>query len=342
MSVGFGFSASDFIAGIELVATVIDALRESGDSSQRYRELISELYSLETALLQVKRLELHESQNASQIALRSAASQCQRTITDFWQSVQKYHPSLGSSSRSMRLRDQWIKVKWALFKEEEVEKFKADLRGHTGSINILLASCRIEAAQIEDAKREAEQKSIMGSIQASTNQWMNSLSQMSSNVASLYQQGGELLQMTAVVVQTNIRIFYAILDIQAWMKQIPGQIQHQQPVLFLDALGRRQHFHLDFIQCFDALLAVLRANFQMAGVGVKKIDRREFVLRDRFRHVDINLNQPWERCFRPGQTVEMSMLFALSELGSSCPTCGQVSDKKADEEAEWQVSYLPS
>ncbi|KAM5354194.1 hypothetical protein ACJ41O_000844 [Fusarium nematophilum] len=280
MSVGFGFSASDFIAGIELVATVIDALRESGDSSQRYRELISELYSLETALLQVKRLELHESQNASQIALRSAASQCQRTITDFWQSVQKYHPSLGSSSRSMRLRDQWIKVKWALFKEEEVEKFKADLRGHTGSINILLASCRI-----------------------------------------LYQQGGELLQMTAVVVQTNIRIFYAILDIQAWMKQIPGQIQHQQPVLFLDALGRRQHFHLDFIQCFDALLAVLRANFQMAGVGVKKIDRREFVLRDRFRHVDINLNQPWERCFRPGQTV---------------------SDKKADEEAEWQVSYLPS
>jgi len=143
MSVGFGFSAGDFIAGLELVATIIDALRESGDSSRRYRELISELYSLETALLQVKRLELHESQSAEKIALHFAASQCQGTISDFWQTVQKYHPSLGRSVESSTLKDQWIKMKWALFKEEEVEKFKADLRGHTGSINLLLSSCRM-------------------------------------------------------------------------------------------------------------------------------------------------------------------------------------------------------
>lgn len=142
MSVGFGFSAGDFIAGLELVATVIDALRESGDSSRRYRELIRELYSLETALLQVKRIQLHESQNAEKIALNSAASQCQRTISDFWQTVQEYHPSLGKSAGSSSLKNQWMKVKWALFKEEEVEKFKADLRGHTGSINLLLTSCR--------------------------------------------------------------------------------------------------------------------------------------------------------------------------------------------------------
>jgi hypothetical protein len=142
MSVGFGFSVGDFIAGLELVATVIDALRESGDSSRRYRELISELYSLETALLQVKRLELHPSQNAEKIALHSAASQCQRTISEFWQTVQKYHPSLGKSG-NRTLKDQWMKIRWALLKEDEVEKFKADLRGHTGSINLLLSSCRM-------------------------------------------------------------------------------------------------------------------------------------------------------------------------------------------------------
>ncbi|KAK0740021.1 hypothetical protein B0T18DRAFT_417065 [Schizothecium vesticola] len=118
-------------------------------------------------------------------------------------------------------------------------------------------------------------------------------------------------------------------------KHIPGQMQHQQPVLFLDALGRRQQFHLDFIQSADALRAVIRDNFRRAGVGVGKIDRGEFVLHDKFRHADIDLNQTWEFSFRPGQTVEMSMLFASSEQGSSCPTCGEIATgKKADEQVE--------
>ena len=36
-----------------------------------------------------------------------------------------------------------MKLKWAILKEEDVEKFKADLRGHTGSINLLLSSCQL-------------------------------------------------------------------------------------------------------------------------------------------------------------------------------------------------------
>jgi hypothetical protein len=143
MSVGFGFSAGDFIAGLELVPTVIDALRESGDSGRRYRELVRELYSLETALLHVKRLELHESQSVEKIALHSAASQCQIPITDFWENVQKYYPSLGKSGSPSTIKDRWMKLKWAILKEEDVEKFKADLRGYTGSINLLLSSCQV-------------------------------------------------------------------------------------------------------------------------------------------------------------------------------------------------------
>jgi hypothetical protein len=53
MSVGFGFSVGDFIAAIELVGTVIDALRSSGSAATEYRALVSQLLSLETALLQV-------------------------------------------------------------------------------------------------------------------------------------------------------------------------------------------------------------------------------------------------------------------------------------------------
>lgn len=100
------------------------------------------------------------------------------------------------------------------------------------------------------------------------------------------------------------------------------------PIMFMVAIERAD-------QNFKALRAVLRDNFKRAGVGVRKIDGGEFVLHDRFRGIDIDLNQAWERCFRPGQTVEMSMLFTSPEHGSSCPTCGEISDKRADEEVEW-------
>lgn len=143
MSVGFGFSAGDFIAGIELVGTVIDALRESGDSGSSYRELINQLYSLETSLLHVKRLGLDESQRAEKIALVQMASQCQRTIDDFWKKLQKYQPHLSAHGSGSRVKDGWMKIRWALCKEEDVEKFKADLRGHSASIELLLLAIQM-------------------------------------------------------------------------------------------------------------------------------------------------------------------------------------------------------
>jgi Fungal N-terminal domain of STAND proteins len=141
MPVGFGFSVGDFIAALELVGTVIDALRDSGSASAEYRELLRVLYSLEMALIQVKRLEVHESQHAELIALRQAAAQCQQTINDFWDKIKKYQPSLGRNSEcsDFHVRTAWTKIKWAVCRRDDLAGFKADLIGHTESINILLA-----------------------------------------------------------------------------------------------------------------------------------------------------------------------------------------------------------
>lgn len=143
MSVGFGFSAGDFIAALELVATVIDALRDSGDASSEYRELIRQLYTLETALIRVKRLELDPSQNSGVIALQQAASQCQRTITDFWKKIEKYQPHLRAGGSASRFKDGWMKIKWVLCRTEDVARFKADLVGHTESIQLLLTTVQM-------------------------------------------------------------------------------------------------------------------------------------------------------------------------------------------------------
>lgn len=138
MSVGFGFSAGDFIAAISLVSTVIDALRDSGDSSSEYRALIAQLYTLETALLRVKQFDLDGEQHAEIIALRQAASQCQNTIDGFLEKIKKYQPSLRTGGSGSRVKDSWKKVKWALCKKDDLAKFKADLVAHTESIELLL------------------------------------------------------------------------------------------------------------------------------------------------------------------------------------------------------------
>jgi hypothetical protein len=70
MSLGFSFSSGDFLAAIEVVGTVVDALRSSGNAGAEYRELICQLLSLESALIQVKRLEVDEGIYAEVIALR--------------------------------------------------------------------------------------------------------------------------------------------------------------------------------------------------------------------------------------------------------------------------------
>jgi len=145
MPVGFGFSAGDFIAAIELVGTVIDALRSSGEAGAEYRELVAQLFSLETALLQVKRLESDESQYAEVVALRQAAGQCRRTIDAFWEKIQKYQPCLGNSRdfRKIDLNGGWRRVKWVVCKKEDVARFKMDLMGHTQSILLLLSTVQM-------------------------------------------------------------------------------------------------------------------------------------------------------------------------------------------------------
>lgn len=105
MSVGFGFSAGDFIATLDLVGTVINALQRSFRFDAAYRELIHQLYTLEDALRRVERLDLGEEQRTQKIALQQAATQCQWTIDDFWKKFENYQPHLRDGGTRSRVKD---------------------------------------------------------------------------------------------------------------------------------------------------------------------------------------------------------------------------------------------
>ncbi|KAH7348566.1 hypothetical protein BKA65DRAFT_500844 [Rhexocercosporidium sp. MPI-PUGE-AT-0058] len=321
MSVGFGFSAGDFIAALTLVSNVVDALRDSGDSSTEYRELISQLYTLETALISVKRIELDDAQHAEHVALMQAAAQCQRTIDAFWEKIKKYQPSLRAGGSGGKVKDGWRKIRWALCRKEDLRGFKADLMGHT-SIEMLLTTVQMGATRIDSKKSDEQHRTMAGKMQESYFGCMQRINLVLERISTGIQQGKQLLEMTAKVFQTNVQIFQIVIKIQDIITRIPGQVERQQPVFFVDALGRHMAFHLEFVLSAEALTSVLRSNFKSIGPGARKIEKGEFVIQDSSTKIDVDLTKPWETCFRPGQHADMSMVFKSKEAWNiCCPKC---------------------
>ena len=336
MAVGFGFSVGDFIAALELVSTVIDALRDSGTASTEYRELLRQLYSLETALLQVKRLEVEDAQQAELIALRQAASQCQRTIDEFWHKIQKHQPHLvHKSANHSRLKDKWMRIKWAVCTKDDVAKFKADLVGHTESIHLLLSTIQMGSMKIQSETRDHQQRTISGRIQDSYFKCMQKLTAMSDHITNGLRQSTQLLEMTTHVLRTNVQVFQIVKQIQDIITRIPGQIDRQQPVFLIDALGRTSPFHLEFVRSPEALIAVLAANFEKYGAA-SKIQNREFAIEDSLTKQDVNFESDWDLCFFPGQRVEMSMIFEQQTTPkTTCPRCKIACEGDSGKEIEW-------
>ncbi|KAL8997180.1 MAG: hypothetical protein Q9188_006387 [Gyalolechia gomerana] len=65
--------------------------------------------------------------------------------------------------------------------------------------------------------------------------------------------------------------------------EVPPQVPLQKPITLLDACGKVSAFHLDFINCSEAFLAILKIRFQEYGVGdrgIQMLDDSQFVLED--------------------------------------------------------------
>ncbi|KAN0117809.1 hypothetical protein V8E51_003786 [Hyaloscypha variabilis] len=334
MSLNFSFSPRDFMSAIELVGTIIDALRSSGVSAE-FRELVCQLLSLESALIQVKRLEFEECQYAEVIALRQAAAQCHRTIDAFWEKVRRYQPALASSRASSKVRGGWTRIRWALCKKEDVAKFKTDLVAHTESIQLLLTTVQMRKTSIEDKKQEERQKSLAGRAQEL---YFNVMQRL----MVVVRQGTELLDTTSSILCTNVKIFQVVLQIQQMITNIPGQVERQQPVYMIDALGRHSPFHLEFVRSAEALVAVLKVNFKKYENGAEKIENGQFTIEDAVTRRNIDLSADWELCFYPGQRVEMSIVvYRLSGVGCKiCDRCDNVLNVWGTEEAACQACGL--
>jgi hypothetical protein len=73
-------SVSNFISALGLVATVIDALCESGESFAEFRSLVAQLETLQVALESVNCLEVDDAQLGGVVALRKVPCSARRLL----------------------------------------------------------------------------------------------------------------------------------------------------------------------------------------------------------------------------------------------------------------------
>lgn len=339
MVVPFGFSISDFVGGIQVIITCIEAVHEAKGASAHYQALAAELQSLQSGLEAIDGLQLEWTAQKQHTAIAEAVLRCQRCIEAFVKRIAKYQPWLQPGLRGWNANVR--KMQWAMCKKEDVLKFKTDLERHSSSINMLLATLQVR--QNLDLRRS--QETCQQTLEATYVTTATVHAGMASTRATINESSTRQEDLFQRLMLSNQQLVKEVVQLQGMLqfqntlhleKQIPPQVLLQRPVVLLDACGTVAPFHLEFINSLDAFVAVLRVRFKHSGVsgrGLKKLDRLEFVIRDRQR--ELCLTDTWEAVFRPGQKVDMSMVFRRYGLQHTCPGCHVENEGIGDLEKEW-------
>ncbi|MCJ1272603.1 hypothetical protein MMC21_000389 [Puttea exsequens] len=320
MATGFGFSVGDLFLGLKIIKDSIEAVNDSTGASVDYAALIKEINNLQHGLNAVEELRLaHDLSQQQSLALKDAVSSCQETIQGFVNSIAKYQPHLHANASG--LQSKFRKIKWSLCKKDDVAKLRAQLNSHTSLINMLLIT--IQSKQSLQINRVGNDE-VIRAREDGTGELVGML-----NGLSLEQR-----QFFMIIMQQNQQLMQNIGDMRCLLqnqKSLPPQIMLQQPVILLDPFGKIAPFHLEFVDSSECFFAVLKARFSNAGVkpaGLSKLENRDFLLQDTRRKKAIDVDKNWTSVFRPGQQVDMSMVFHRFVCPpSTCPGCLEENDE---------------
>ena len=147
MSAGFGFSVGDIVAGLKLVKQSIEALQDTKGSSGDYQALTREIDSLKDGLEAIEDLDLDQRLGPGSkqgIAVQKAISRCWHCIDNFLSITAKYQPWLQSDAPpSFRWKANLRKIQWALCKQDDISRFRAQLERHCSNISLLLVTLQV-------------------------------------------------------------------------------------------------------------------------------------------------------------------------------------------------------
>jgi hypothetical protein len=331
----FGVSVGDFIAVVELVHDVVQALKESTGSRSQFIRLILELEHLERALQVVNQITVPEGFEDQIAFIKSTIAQCGGVILDFLSKHSKFRVAFECEASKQWWRKPLKKVEWQSYKKSEVEDLHQSLQRYTAIVALLLDAFQINCTY---RSQKSQAQTIISALQRfdkidSQQTAVSGLLQNILTIASGFKSDGE--QQASKVIE----LLTSILELQKQYFDVPPQVLRNQPVYFLDAHRQYTVFDLGFIASKDAFLYVLKDRFD--PLGARRIVRGQFALQDSKTKQDIDRNKVWKAWFRPGQRVDMSMIFddPDSRKTNCCPSCGYDSDVALDAEVQWYVTF---
>lgn len=136
----FGFSVGDFVSIGLLIKEIASAL--NGSSTAEYRELTNELQLLQQTLHEIEHLEELPGQEDVINKVKFAAVMCHIPLDDFASKLKKYDILADSDlKQNIRLAKSWgRKVQWNVSMKDEIQKLRAYLGVHMGSLNLRLTT----------------------------------------------------------------------------------------------------------------------------------------------------------------------------------------------------------
>jgi hypothetical protein len=358
----FGFSVGDFIASVKLVKDLIKSLNDTAGARPAYRRLISDLFHLEDALTNVRNLDVQPAQAAQKIALEQVASQCHESIETFLSRNAKFQATLGvqALSTASRWRTNLHKIQWALCKDDEVNELRAEITGHTTTINMILNAMQMASMSLQDNSAKSSHQEVIGlrdaenktqALVKKNHDLLNTQADLIVTISrtvtaiSTQQETHDLQSIVNKVLETNMRIFAMVVEMQKLLQnELPPQVDRQQPVYFEDALGRIAPFHVEFICSFEAFQAVLEVRFRDVP-GLKKVQNFEYAMQDSRSKTAMDFRKkPWTSLFLPGRKVNMSMVFRNAPRAalSCCPGCrteNAVGEGDLKSEIQWYHNH---
>jgi hypothetical protein len=155
MGIPFGISVGDFVAVIKLLNDVTRAVSQTRGSEARLKSVIQILTSLTDAINNA-RVAYTDWTSSSPLEKRKAAPAmngiimetqlCAKIITDFLDRSRSYTDSLINGKvdgKGSKMKREWKKISWFLFREEDALQLGRDLQGH------LLALVLYSSAQMK-------------------------------------------------------------------------------------------------------------------------------------------------------------------------------------------------
>ena len=141
MPITFG-SVGDIISLCLLIKDITIAIHDCQGSPHSFQKLLTQLKSLEQALLQVDLLiRKHEASpqfNALAVAARHVANECRVSAEPFLQLIKSYQHYLRPEGSGNVMKDTLRKVQWKILSKDAVDSFYAEISAHVGALNMIL------------------------------------------------------------------------------------------------------------------------------------------------------------------------------------------------------------